>query len=135
MKWKFWQSTDSDLEQAEVTEGENPKSSILRVTTALIGLYLVAAIIIGVIWSREPAGLDDFVDLEQQSGLAQNAVTGTTTTVTFIAVADKMLNKSGGYLSNDIFPPGVWLDNMHNWEFGVLTLLRDTARVLSLIHI
>ena len=52
MKWKFWQSTDSDLEQAEVTEGENPKSSILRVTTALIGLYLVAAIIIGVIWSR-----------------------------------------------------------------------------------
>ena len=129
MKWKFWQSKDSDLEQAEVTEGENPKSSILRVTTALIGLYLVAAIIIGVIWSREPAGLDDFVDLEQQSGLAQNAVTGTTTTATFIAVADKMLNKSGGYLSNDIFPPGVWLDNMHNWEFGVLTLLRDTARV------
>ncbi|MDB9757167.1 DUF2333 family protein, partial [Pseudomonadales bacterium] len=67
MKWKFWQSTDSDLEQAEVTEGENPKSSILRVTTALIGLYLVTAIIIGVIWSREPAGFDGFEDLEQQS--------------------------------------------------------------------
>jgi hypothetical protein len=26
-------------------------------------------------------------------------------------------------------PPGIWMDNVPNWEFGVLTLIRDTTRV------
>jgi hypothetical protein len=39
-----------------------------------------------------------------------------------------MLDKQGGYLSNDVTPPGVYLDNMPNWEFGVLTQVRDMAR-------
>ena len=41
-----------------------------------------------------------------------------------------MLDKPGGYLSNDMLPPGAWLDNMPSFEFGVLTQCRDLARVL-----
>jgi hypothetical protein len=38
-----------------------------------------------------------------------------------------MLNKSGGYLSNDVMPPGVLMDNIPSWEFGVLEMSRDLA--------
>ncbi len=57
-------------------------------------------------------------------------VTGTTTTSALLEVANTMLNKRGGYMSNDILPPWVFLDNVPNWEFGVLTQVRDLARVM-----
>lgn len=57
-------------------------------------------------------------------------VTGYTTTATLIEVVDVMLNKRGGYMSNDILPPWVFLDNVPNWEFGVLTQVRDLARAM-----
>ena len=43
---------------------------------------------------------------------------------------DVLLNKRGGYLSNDILPPWVFLDNVPNWEFGVLTQVRDLSRAM-----
>ena len=41
---------------------------------------------------------------------------------------ETLLNKRGGYLSNDIMPPSLWLDNIPNWEFGVLVQVRDLSR-------
>ena len=40
------------------------------------------------------------------------------------------MDKPGGYLSNDKAPPSVFLDNMPNWEFGVLQQIRDIAKAL-----
>jgi hypothetical protein len=57
-------------------------------------------------------------------------VTGTSTTAALIEVVDGLLNKRGGYFSNDIMPPWVLLDNVPNWEFGVLVQVRDLARTL-----
>ncbi|MBT8047680.1 MAG: DUF2333 family protein [Xanthomonadales bacterium] len=57
-------------------------------------------------------------------------VTGYTTTATMIETVNVMLSKRGGYLSNDILPPWVFLDNVPNWEFGVLTQVRDLARAM-----
>lgn len=57
-------------------------------------------------------------------------VTGTTTTSALIEVVDGLLHKRGGYLSNDIMPPWVFLDNVPNWEFGALIQVRDLARTL-----
>lgn len=57
-------------------------------------------------------------------------VTGYTTTATLIETANVLLNKRGGYLSNDILPPWVFLDNVPNWEFGVLTQVRDLSRAM-----
>jgi hypothetical protein len=57
-------------------------------------------------------------------------VTGTATTGALLEVVNVMLNKRGGYISNDIMPPWVFLDNVPNWEFGVLTQVRDLARVM-----
>jgi len=44
--------------------------------------------------------------------------------------AETLLDKRGGYLSNDKFPPGLLMDNVPNWEFGVLTATRDLSRAL-----
>ena len=57
-------------------------------------------------------------------------VTGVYTTAALIRVANTLLDKPGGYLSNDIAPPGVYLDNIPNWEFGVLVQVRDLARAM-----
>ncbi|MGH8614046.1 MAG: DUF2333 family protein, partial [Gammaproteobacteria bacterium] len=41
-----------------------------------------------------------------------------------------LLEKRGGFLSNDINPTSLWLDNMPHWEFGALVQVRDFTRVL-----
>jgi hypothetical protein len=76
-------------------------------------------------WSREPAL---FLAVSEPS--ARPVVTGYATVDTLIRTIDWMLEKPGGYLSNDVALPGVWLDNMPNFEFGVLVQCRDLARVL-----
>ena len=57
-------------------------------------------------------------------------VTGYTTTTTMIEVVDTLLNKRGGYMSNDVMPPWVFLDNVPNWEYGALVQVRDLARAM-----
>jgi hypothetical protein len=47
-----------------------------------------------------------------------------------IKIADTLLHKPGGFLSNDVFPPGVLEDNMPTWEYGALTALRDATSAL-----
>lgn len=76
-------------------------------------------------WSRVP-------DVFWINSKADNnqVVVGYATTDTLIRVAETLLEKPGGYLSNDVMPPGVFLDNIPNWEFGVLQQVRDLARVL-----
>jgi len=57
-------------------------------------------------------------------------VTGTATTASLLEVVNVLLNKRGGYMSNDIMPPWVFLDNTVHWEIGALTQVRDLARVM-----
>jgi hypothetical protein len=57
-------------------------------------------------------------------------VTGYTTTAALIETVNVLLDKRGGYMSNDIMPPWVFLDNVPNWEFGVVTQVRDITRAL-----
>jgi hypothetical protein len=77
-------------------------------------------------WSREPGVL--WVVAETPAG--ERTVVGYSTVNTLIDVLDWLLEKPGGYLSNDVTPPGLWLDNMPNFEFGVLVQSRDLARAL-----
>ncbi|GAA0812155.1 DUF2333 family protein [Colwellia asteriadis] len=86
---------------------------------------------VGVYWSFEP----DFLDIKQeviQAAKTENVapVVGYTTTTTLIKVAETLLDKPGGYLSNDALPPSVFLDNIPAWEFGVLEMVRDMALVM-----
>ena len=89
------------------------------------GVLLGLLLLLGWYWSREPAVF--WVEWEQDN---RPAVTGYATTNTLIRVAGTLLDKPGGYLTNDIMPPGVLLDNIPNWEFGVLVQVRDMTRVM-----
>lgn len=103
---------------------------VARIAGVVLAVYFLAAIVLGWYWSSEPE-LFDVNQVAQQKAeeMSRERVTGFTTTETLITLMETILDKKGGYISNDIFPPGVWLDNITSWEFGVLVQVRDLARV------
>jgi hypothetical protein len=89
------------------------------------GSVVLVMSVVGIYFSREP---DIF--WVNHSADAESAVVGVSTTDTLIRVAETLLDKQGGYLTNDKMPPGVFLDNIPSWEFGALTQVRDLGRVM-----
>tara|TARA_B100000900_G_scaffold171522_1_gene145760 strand:- start:735 stop:1796 length:1062 start_codon:yes stop_codon:yes gene_type:complete len=131
MRWKFWQRTVSDPNEIKdkPVESSSTRTGVRNVGTALTGLVVLICAI-GAWWDSEPKQFDvRATALAHASAKDQQVVTGYITTTTVIELADNLLSKRGGYLSNDLLPPGVWMDNIPEWEFGTLTLLRDTARI------
>ena len=97
----------------------------------VLGAYLAIALVVGMYWSRTPDHFDVRENATRYAAATnQDVVTGTTTVAALQEVIRTLLEKPGGYLHNDLFPPGVWLDNMPNWEYGVLVQSRDLARAL-----
>jgi hypothetical protein len=100
----------------------------------LIGgpVVLVILCLAMMFWLNHEPALFDAVERSHTHATAHGheLVTGYVTTATLIEVVDVLLNKRGGYLSNDIMPPWVFLDNVPNWEFGVITQVRDLARAM-----
>ncbi len=90
------------------------------VVITLIVIFLLSAL--SWYWSREP----DFLTLDE----VDKPIVGVATTEMLIKTIDTLLDKPGGYLSNDVAPPSVFLDNMPNWEFGVLQQVRDLAKAM-----
>ena len=97
-----------------------------------IPAVLLALLLFGMFWyNHEPPPFDPLERAKTHAALHGHApVTGFATTATLIDTVEVLLNKRGGYYSNDIMPPWVLLDNVPNWEFGVLTQVRDLARAL-----
>jgi hypothetical protein len=95
-----------------------------KITGYALLILLLINIGFGWYWSRSPGIF--WVD-ERPAG--SPAVVGYATTNTLIRVAETLLDKPGGYLMNDVTPPSVFLDNIPNWELGVVQQVRDLARV------
>lgn len=105
------------------------RSWLWRGIALAVAIYVVGVLALMWWWDYEPPHFD--VAAAAQSRVAargQSVVTGSVTTTALIVSAQTLLDKRGGYLSNDRFPPGVLMDNVPNWEFGVLTATRDLAR-------
>lgn len=98
-------------------------------------LFLVVQTMLLFFWSREPdtfnveANAREMVQIESSEPLRS----GVATTATLIYIAQTLLDKKGGYISNDVLPPGAVMGHMlvvpdmPNWEFGVLTQVRDMS--------
>lgn len=97
----------------------------------LFTLLLVAALLAVPMWrwSTPPAAFDPLVQAKARNGSGA-LVVGVATTATLARVGELLLDKDGGYLSNDVMPPGIFLDDMPNWEFGVIEQSRDLALAL-----
>ncbi|RMH43862.1 MAG: DUF2333 family protein [Gammaproteobacteria bacterium] len=93
---------------------------LLKLIPSLLAVLILLFYVIAVYWSQEP---DDLVFPETQ-------VVGQSTTDAAIGIARTLLEKPGGFISNDIMPPGVFMDDMPAWEYGALVQLRDLVRAL-----
>ena len=132
-----WKKREGSSARESVRETRAPSrgyfTSILfsRSIAVLVGIFVVVCLGLGWYWSQEP----DLFPVQQNAQQAadrdgKQMVPGFTTVETLKTVAGTLLNKPGGYLSNDRFPPGVLLDNIPSWEYGVLVQVRDLTRAL-----
>jgi hypothetical protein len=123
--------TEMLVEWREMIADRLPDGGVSRLLGLVLLVYLVVTILLGMFWSMAPAPFD--VREHTQALATQEGgtvVTGSSTTSALIGVMETLLEKSGGYTHNDLFPPGLWLDNMPNWEYGALIQSRDLARAL-----
>ena len=105
------------------------RQSINAKRIAIVAVLLVILFwLIGWYWSLSPDTYD-IKDRLKTSSTVENPtqIAGYTITTAMIDVSETLLDKPGGYLSNDVIPPGVLLDNMPAWEFGALEMIRDLA--------
>lgn len=102
-----------------------------RLFAVFFGAYLLVSMVLGIYWSFTPKTFNVVeATLKHQTAQQAALATGAVTTSTTLEVVDTLLSKKGGYISNDIFPPGVWLDNIPNWEYGVVLQLRDMTKAM-----
>lgn len=131
-----WKKREGSARESVKETHEQPRGyfkSILlsRSIGVLVGIYVLVCVGLGWYWSQEP---DLFPVQQNAQAAAEKAglqmVPGFTTVETLKSVAGTLLHKPGGYLSNDRFAPGVLLDNIPSWEYGVLVQVRDLTRAL-----
>ena len=133
LDWKKREGSARESVKETRTEPRGYFKSILlsRSIATLVGVYVLVCLGLGWYWSQEP----DLFPVQQNAQQAaerdgKQMVPGFTTVETLKTVAGTLLNKPGGYLSNDLFPPGLVLDNIPSWEYGVLVQVRDLTRAL-----
>ncbi len=94
--------------------------------TGIAVVILFIGYLISVWWSVEPD-----VILPQYFKVGQGSkVVGYATTTSLIVTMETLLNKRGGWLSNDVTPPSIFMDNMPAFEFGALEQARDLALIM-----
>lgn len=106
------------------------------IAVAVILLLLLLYIVICVYWSLEPRTFDPVEAAYSHAVPAGIAAEGDplppgyVTVNTLVRVVETVLEKPGGYLRNNRLPPGVFMDNMPNWELGVILEFRKFATAL-----
>ena len=107
------------------------RPSALRIVGIGLALYAVLVLALGIVWSRQPPVFDvAALQAEVLAGSGGKPVPGTAVVAAAIGVAETLLDKNGGFLYNDLTPPGLYLDNMPSWEYGALKELRDSVHAL-----
>ncbi|HMM78174.1 MAG TPA: DUF2333 family protein [Gammaproteobacteria bacterium] len=112
--------------------GREGARGMLDYALAAGGVAALAIVVMMILFDHEPAQFDvrETTALRAATPAGSAPVRGATTTATMIEIIDRLLHKRGGYLSNDVMPPGLLMDNMPNWEWGALVQTRDLAIAL-----
>jgi hypothetical protein len=94
-------------------------------------IYIFLTTILAFIWSDEPSQFEiNELIVDYSKGKDRLIQNGSVVSLTLINVADILLHKPGGFISNDLTLPGIYLDNIPSWEFGVLVQVRDLSRAM-----
>ena len=98
----------------------------------IVALVLAFLVGLGIYWSAEPG----FIESDEP---VITVPPGEVTVTALIDVIDVLLHKPGGYLSNDVLPPTIWLDiytELGIWCFGAgARSLQSAARILQSLPI
>ncbi len=107
-----------------------------KYVVAVFCVLVLSLLLLGFRWSREPR-LFDVEDAARERAIEAGIMAadrplppGYMTASTLMTLIETLLHKQGGYLSNDLLPPGALLDNIPHWEYGVLTQVRDFTGTL-----
>ena len=118
---------------ADSTATEDAKSKgILWFFGSLFSLTIIVMIALGAWWGMEPPTFD----VEKEAAIRLETThtdykpIGFVYTNTLAHMAAILMDKPGGYISNDVAPPGLFLDNIRSWEYGALVMLRDGTTAL-----
>lgn len=126
-RWtKFRENRGDDY--ADLREDVTGGSVLRRTIFGAVVLGFLAIGGVGFMWDTEPSVFS--VRDATVTGADVTPVTGVATTSTLINVTQTLLEKRGGFLSNDILPPGAWMDNVPNWEYGALIQVRDISKAM-----
>ncbi len=99
-----------------------------RTASVIVGGVVALIVVLMLVFDYEPDSFSVVDRATRRAATSQQAqVTGYVTTATVIELIDALFGKRGGYLSNDITPPGIFMDNRPNWEWGVLVQIRDVV--------
>ena len=132
-------SKKPDSGASKAGAGKKQGRSLRLTLPAMLVLLIALSTGLGMYWSIQPKPFDVIANVQERAGAdaitgsgreALATVSGDVYVSTAIRVAETLLKKPGGFTKNDMLLPGVVMDNMPNWEYGVLTELRDTVRSL-----
>jgi len=114
---------------APKTTTEKGLAWVIGASVAVVILIVVA---ISWYWSKEPSKFDVLEVAARYANVKnpKELPLGYTYASALVQVGESLLQKPGGLLVNDVFPPGVLLDNIPAWEYGALTALRDATTAL-----
>ena len=119
--------TESTAKEDAISKG------ILWFFGMLTGITLIVLLVLGTWWGAEPTTFnvkDEAVIYMEKKGDTDRIPIGFVYTNTLAHMAQVLMDKPGGYISNDVTPPGIFLDNIRNWEYGALVMLRDGTTAL-----
>ncbi|NOQ65060.1 MAG: DUF2333 family protein [Methyloprofundus sp.] len=98
----------------------------------LATISVIAIIVLAGYWSVEPKPfnvVEEAIARQDRENL-DHMPDGYVYANTLAHIAETLLYKPGGYLTNDVGVPGILLDNIPSWEYGVLIMLRDGTSAL-----
>jgi len=103
------------------------------------GIFSAVSLVVLVLWGISlwwglmPATYDVETKAIESAKINNHVIVpGYTTTTTLIDITNWLIKKPGGFLSNDITPPSLLMDNMPAFEYGVLEQVRDLTLVMRL---
>lgn len=128
MKW--WRWSQRAQQWRDEAHEHIDDSAGLRVVLLALAVYLAVTLALGIYWSREPVLFSVVAATVKQLPNTPQPAPGSNTTTALLSIVTTLLDKSGGFIGNDIVPPGAWLDNMSSWELGALAQARDAAHAL-----
>lgn len=119
--------TESTAKEDAVSKG------ILWFFGMLVSITIIVLLVLGGWWGAEPTSFDVEEEaanyIKANGGMTERPI-GFVYTNTLAHMAQVLMDKPGGYISNDITPPGIFLDNIRSWEYGALVMLRDGTTAL-----